>query len=160
PHAAALQAEYDRQTSLVRGIHERLFYRPLLEAFAGPASAPHPGTDRAATEELLVGLGFRAPARSYEVLARLIDPERRFGKVLSPTFSLLPPALALAADPDQALVRLERVADAVGDRHGPADALASDPGAARRLAHAVAASTFATDLLVADPERTRIFAPG
>ncbi|MGH2590200.1 MAG: bifunctional [glutamine synthetase] adenylyltransferase/[glutamine synthetase]-adenylyl-L-tyrosine phosphorylase, partial [Actinomycetota bacterium] len=27
----ALQAEYDRQTALVRGLHERLFYRPLLE---------------------------------------------------------------------------------------------------------------------------------
>ncbi|MGH2672794.1 MAG: bifunctional [glutamine synthetase] adenylyltransferase/[glutamine synthetase]-adenylyl-L-tyrosine phosphorylase, partial [Actinomycetota bacterium] len=34
--ADALQAEYDRTTELVRGIHERLFYRPLLEAFAGP----------------------------------------------------------------------------------------------------------------------------
>ena len=37
--AAALQAEYERQTELVRGIHERLFYRPLLEAFAGPVGA-------------------------------------------------------------------------------------------------------------------------
>ena len=37
--ADALQAEYDRTTELVRGIHERLFYRPLLEAFAGPGPA-------------------------------------------------------------------------------------------------------------------------
>ena len=79
-----------------------------------------------ATEELLAGLGFRSPGRSYEVLSRLIDPSRRMGKVLSLTFPLLAPALALAADPDQALVRLERVADAVGDRHGPADTLAAE----------------------------------
>jgi glutamate-ammonia-ligase adenylyltransferase len=52
------------------------------------------------------------------------------------------------------------VADAVGERHGPADALATDPGAARRLAHVVAASSFATDLLVADPERIRALADG
>jgi glutamate-ammonia-ligase adenylyltransferase len=70
------------------------------------------------------------------------------------------PALALAAEPDDALVRLERVAEAVGERHGPADALATDPVAARRLAHVVGASRFAADLLVQDPERIRVLADG
>lgn len=157
--ARALQREYDRTTELVRGIHERLFYRPLLEAFAGPA-APSPGLDRAATEELLEGLGFRQPGRSYEVLARLVSPGTRLGKVLAHVFPVMTPALAMAAEPDDALVRLERVAEAVGERHGPADALATDPGAARRLAHVVGASRFATDLLVQDPERIRVLAGG
>ena len=159
PDAAALQAEYERTTGLVRQIHERLFYRPLLEAFAGPA-APRPGVDRAATEELLGGLGFADPPRGYEVLARLVDPATRLGKVLAHVFPVMAPALALAADPDAALVRLERVAEAVGERSGPADALANDPGAARRLAHVAAASGFATDLVVADPERIRVLADG
>jgi glutamate-ammonia-ligase adenylyltransferase len=66
---------------------------------------------------------------------------------------VMAPALAMAADPDAALVRLERVAERVGALEAPADALANDPGAARRLAHVVAASSFATDLLVADPGR-------
>ena len=155
--ARALQVELERQTGLVRGLHERLFYRPLLEAFSGPALPAH---DRPATEELLAGLGFAAPARSYDVLARVVDPSTRIGKVMANAFPLMAPALALAADPDAALVRLERVAEAVGERRGPADALASDPGAARRLAHAVAASSFATDLIVADPERLRALADG
>ena len=150
-----LQAEYERTTELVRGIHERLFYRPLLEAFAGPAG-PAPGVDRAATEELLRGLGFVWPARSYEVLRRVVDPSTRMGKVMAHVFPVMAPALALAADPDGAMVRLERVAESVGSGHAPADALAADPGAARRLAHLVAASSFATDLLVADP--TLLFA--
>ena len=56
-------------------------------------------------------------------------PATRIGKVLAHVFPVMAPALALAADPDAALVRLERVADAVGDdRDGPADALATDPG--------------------------------
>jgi glutamate-ammonia-ligase adenylyltransferase len=63
------------------------------------------------------------------------------------------PPLALSANPDAALVRLLRVAESVGDRHGPADLLANDPTAARRLAHLVAASSFGTDLLVADAGR-------
>jgi [glutamine synthetase] adenylyltransferase / [glutamine synthetase]-adenylyl-L-tyrosine phosphorylase len=150
--AGALLGEYERTTELVRGMHERLFYRPLLEAFAGPA-APTPGVDRPATEELLAGLGFASPSRSYEVLHRLVAPSTRIGKVLAHVFPVMAPALALAADPDGALVRLERIADAVGEGHGPADALASDPVAARRLAHVAAASSFATDLLAADPAR-------
>jgi [glutamine synthetase] adenylyltransferase / [glutamine synthetase]-adenylyl-L-tyrosine phosphorylase len=150
--AGALQDAYERKTELVRGIHERLFYRPLLEAFAGPV-VPNPGVDRPATEELLAGLGFASTARSYEVLRRLVDPATRMGKVLAHVFPVMVPALALASNPDQALVRLERIADAVGDRHGPADALAADPAAAQRLAHVAAASAFATDLLVAAPER-------
>ncbi len=157
PDAAALQVEYDRWTGLVREIHERLFYRPLLEAFAGP-TAPRPGRDRAATEELLEGLGFAQPGRSYEVLERLVGAPTRLAKVLGHLFPVMAPALALAADPDAALVRLERVADALGDRPGPADALAADPAAARRLAHLVGASRFATDLVVADPERIRVLA--
>jgi glutamate-ammonia-ligase adenylyltransferase len=157
--AEQLQAEYDRTTGLVRGIHERLFYRPLLEAFAGPAS-PMPGVDREATEELLAGLGFARPSRSYEVLRRLVGPSTRMGKVLAHVFPVMASPLALAADPDAALVRLERVADAVGGRDAPADTLAADPGAARRLAHAVAASSFATDLLAAEPTRILALAEG
>jgi glutamate-ammonia-ligase adenylyltransferase len=157
--AGALQVEYERTTGLVRGLHERLFYRPLLEAFAGLAQPP-PGVDRAATQELLQGLGFTDPARSYEVLAGLVDPATRLGKVLAHVFTVMAPALAFAADPDAALVRLARVAEAVGERHGPADTLAGDPSAARRLAHVVGASRFATDLLVADPERIRVLADG
>jgi glutamate-ammonia-ligase adenylyltransferase len=150
----ALQAEYLRQTALVRGLHERLFYRPLLEAFAGPR-APRPGTDRPATEELLAGLGFRRPSEAFEVLGSLVDPSTRLGKVLEHLFAVLAPPLALAANPDAALVRLERVASAIGDDRTLADALASDPAAARRLGHLVSASSFATDLLVAEPARVR-----
>jgi glutamate-ammonia-ligase adenylyltransferase len=157
--AAELQAAYDEQTGLVRGIHERLFYRPLMEAFAGPAP-PSPGHDRKATEELLAGLGFADPSRSYEALARLVSGPRRIAKVLSHVFPLMVPALALAADPDAALVRLERVADAVGDSAAPADALADDPGAARRLAYVTAVSRSATDLLAAEPSRVLALADG
>ncbi|MFN8233424.1 MAG: DUF294 nucleotidyltransferase-like domain-containing protein [Actinomycetota bacterium] len=68
-------------------------------------------------------------------------------------FPLMAPPLALSATPDAALVRLLRVAESVGERHEPADLLANDPTAARRLAHLVAASSFGTDLLVADADR-------
>jgi [glutamine synthetase] adenylyltransferase / [glutamine synthetase]-adenylyl-L-tyrosine phosphorylase len=155
--ADELAERYDATTATVRSIHERLFYRPLLEAFAGPGS-PAGGTDRRSTEELLRGLGFADPARSYDVVGRLVDPSRRLGKVLAHLFPVLAPPLALAPEPDAALVRLERIADAIaadpGER-GLADVLANDPRAARRLAHVAGASSFSVDLLVADPSRIR-----
>ena len=149
--AGELQREYERQTASVRELHERLFYRPLLGSFSGPA--PGPGRDRPATEELLGGLGFAQPSASYEVLSRLVDPGTRQGKVLARTFPVVAPALALAADPDAALVRLERVMAGCAQDERIADALADDPGTARRLAHVVAASSFATDVLAAEPAR-------
>ncbi|MGZ8630803.1 MAG: [protein-PII] uridylyltransferase family protein [Actinomycetota bacterium] len=156
PDADALAAEYERTTGLVRSIHERLFYRPLLESFAGPTQLhPGHGTDRPSTEELLGGLGFAEPTRSYDVLGRLMDPGRRIGKVLAHLFPVMAPALALSPTPDAALVRLERIAEAVGEGRDVADLLATDPVAARRLAHVAGASSFATDLLVADPSRIR-----
>jgi glutamate-ammonia-ligase adenylyltransferase len=150
--AEALAGEVERRTTLVRGLHERLFYRPLLEAFAG-ATAPRPGVDREPTEELLGALGFARPAAAYEVLRRLVDPTSRLGKVLAHVFPVMAPALALGASPDAALVRLERVVAAAGGSEELADVLATDPTTARRLAHLVGASSFATDLLVALPER-------
>ena len=149
--ADELQHEVERRTTSVRQLHERLFYRPLLESFAGPA--PGPGRERAATEELLGGLGFAQPASSYEVLSRLVNPATRQGKVLARTFPVVAPALALAADPDAALVRLERVMAGCVQDERIADALADDPSTARRLAHVVAASSFSTDLLAAEPQR-------
>ena len=155
----ALEAEYERQTSIVRGLHGRLFYRPLLESFAG-RPAPRPGVDRTATLELLGGLGFARPAEAYEVLARLVDPSSRVGKVLGHVFPVMVPALALAPDPDAALVRLERVVAASASDPSVADVLANDPGAARRLAHVVGASSFSTDNLAARPSRVRALEDG
>ena len=77
----------------------------------------------------------------------------RLGKVLAHVFPVMAPALALAADPDAALVRLERVVAASAGDERVADAIANDPTTARRLAHAVAYSSFATDLLAFAPER-------
>lgn len=147
-----LAAEYERQTSLVRGIHERLFYRPLLEAFAGER-VPRPGIERRATMELLAGLGFADPAEAYEAFARLVHPSTRLGKVLAHVFPVLTPALALSPNPDDAVARLERISVSLHEMPDAADLLAGDPILVKRLAHVAGASSFATDLLIEDPSR-------
>jgi len=159
PDGEALRSAYEENTREVRTLHERLFYRPLMEAFAGPR-APTPGTERSATEELLSGLGFADPGTAYERFAALTDPATRLGRVLGHVFPVVAPALALAPNPDAALVRLERVAERLRDDEEAADRLASDPGVARRVAVAVAASSWLSDLLATRPGALATVATG
>jgi glutamate-ammonia-ligase adenylyltransferase len=74
------------------------------------------------------------------------------GRVLTNAFPILLPPLAYASEPDAALVRLERVAAALAHDPANVDELARSPDLSRRLAHTVAASSFATDIMVARPE--------
>ena len=148
--ADRLRAEHLRHTETVRTLHERLFYRPLLEAFAG--HAPRVGaSDERAVEELLAGLGFADPAAARRSLGRVVEPDTRFGKVAGTLFPVLAPALAFAAQPDAAVVRFERVVEGLRSDDRFADALADRPDAARRLAALVGASSSFSDSLVANP---------
>jgi [glutamine synthetase] adenylyltransferase / [glutamine synthetase]-adenylyl-L-tyrosine phosphorylase len=156
PDAAHLLDEYTRHTETIRGVHERLFYRPLLEAFAGSAVEVRP--EREGTEELLAGLGFADPPAAYIALRDVVSPPDRMARVLGTLFPVVGPALAFAALPDAALVRFGRVVEAVrSDPAGSdrlADMLADRPDAARRLASLVAASSAFADALVARPGLT------
>ena len=147
--AEALREQHDRHADVVRGLHEQLFYRPLLEAFAG--DEPHPGVDRRATEELLAGLGFGDPPAAYRVLHGLIDPATRLGKVVGTHFPIVAPSLALAANPDRALLRFQRVLEPLRQDESLADALAAGPEAMQDLSALVAASDYFSDLLVRRP---------
>ena len=68
-----------RHQSAGRAIHERLFFRPLLEAFAGPSGRPT-GNERAvaehsfaqgAAEERLAAFGFADAERTRQALGEL-----------------------------------------------------------------------------------------
>jgi [glutamine synthetase] adenylyltransferase / [glutamine synthetase]-adenylyl-L-tyrosine phosphorylase len=148
--ADRLRAEYLRHTDNVRTLHERLFYRPLLEAVAS-SPAPRAGEDRQAAEEVLLGLGFADPRRAYDTFVSLVQPTTRLGKVLDLLFPVVAPALAFAAVPDAALLRFARVAEAIRGDDGLAAGLGERPDAARRLAVLVAVSSAFSDMLVNRP---------
>jgi glutamate-ammonia-ligase adenylyltransferase len=148
--AQHLLAEHSRHTDIVRGLHERLFYRPLLETFAA-APAPRVGVDRSAAQELLAGLGFVDPPAAYDALARVVDPATRLGKVLGTLLPVIAPPLAFAATPDAALVRFGRVIEGLAGDPRAADMLAERPDAARRVAALAAVSSAFVDMLAARP---------
>src|SRR2546422_10821000 len=127
-----LQAEHARHAEIVRGLHERLFYRPLLEGFAA-APVPRARTGPVDTEDLVAGLGFGDPVGARRTLASLVDPGFRWGKVLGTLFPVVARGLAFAAAPDAGLVRFGRVVEALRRDERLADRMADRPDAARRL---------------------------
>jgi [glutamine synthetase] adenylyltransferase / [glutamine synthetase]-adenylyl-L-tyrosine phosphorylase len=147
--AGELGAEYGRHTAAVRGLYERLFFRPLLEAFSGATATP--GLDRTATEELLAGLGFGDPSSAYGTFDRLIDSSR-MGRVLRGLFPVIAPSLAFGARPDSALTRFERVVEGLRGEDRLADRLADRPDGARRVAMLVSVSSAFADMLVSRPQ--------
>jgi glutamate-ammonia-ligase adenylyltransferase len=75
-------------------------------------------------------------------------------------FPVVAPALALSPNPDAALVRLERVAERLREDPEAADLMASNPGVARRVSVAVAASSWLSDLLATRPDAVATVARG
>ena len=135
----------------------------VLPAAAGSVRRPGAmaqlahGTDRAATEELLGGLGFADPARSYDVLGRLVDPshaDRQGARAPVPGDGA--GARALARRPTRRWCGWSaspRPSAAMTDERAIADLLAGrsrrrPPARARRRRRARSPS----DLLVADPD--------
>ncbi|HVE91542.1 MAG TPA: bifunctional glutamine-synthetase adenylyltransferase/deadenyltransferase, partial [Actinomycetota bacterium] len=92
-------------TSVVRRIHERLFYRPLLEAFARtPAIGPALGAEEA--RDRLAALGFDRPQRAQDLIVSLTSGPSRSTRVMRAILPGLLAWLSETPDPDAGLVRL------------------------------------------------------
>jgi [glutamine synthetase] adenylyltransferase / [glutamine synthetase]-adenylyl-L-tyrosine phosphorylase len=151
PEASALErfeADRRRHAAAVRGLHEKLFYRPLLEAFgAVPA-----GLDPERAAERLAALGFANPDRAMAHLRALTDGLSRRATLLRAMLPVMLPWLADAPDPDGGLSALRVVAEALGDRSAFFGTLRDNPAAAELLCTVLGTSRLLGDLLARHPE--------
>jgi glutamate-ammonia-ligase adenylyltransferase len=141
----------------VRRLHEKLFYRPLLNAVARlPASATRLST--VAARERLVALGFSDPATALRHLEALTEGVTRRAAIQQ---TLLPAMLgwfADAADPDAGLLSFRQVSDALGSTPWYLRLLRDEGEAAERLAKLLASSRYLADLFVRAPDAVRLLA--
>ncbi len=142
---------------LVRRLHEKLFYRPLLGAVARlPAEEARLGP-RAALARLSA-LGFAEPQAALRHLEALTEGVSRRAAIQQ---TLLPAMLgwfAEAADPDAGLLSYRRVSDALGTTPWYLRLLRDEGEAAERFARLLATSRYVADLLVRAPEGVRLLA--
>ncbi|MGW3357235.1 bifunctional [glutamine synthetase] adenylyltransferase/[glutamine synthetase]-adenylyl-L-tyrosine phosphorylase [Streptomyces bungoensis] len=157
--AAELIREWKRHTGVVRRLHEKLFYRPLLDAVAQLA----PGEARLSPEaarERLVALGYADPAAALRHLEALASGVTRKAAIQRTLLPVLLGWFADSADPDAGLLNFRKVSDALGKTPWYLRLLRDEGAAAENLARVLSAGRLAPDLLMRAPEAVALLGRG
>lgn len=152
---ARLDTQLKRHRTDVRRLHEKIFYRPLLESVARlPSDDVRLTTDAAKVR--LKALGYRDPTgalRHIEALTRGVSRRAAIQRTLLP---VLLGWFADGVDPDAGLRGFREVSDALGETHWYLSLLRDEQAAAERMARVLASSRFATELLLRAPEAVEL----
>ncbi|MGW2589399.1 bifunctional [glutamine synthetase] adenylyltransferase/[glutamine synthetase]-adenylyl-L-tyrosine phosphorylase [Streptomyces sp. NPDC001515] len=146
-----LNQAWRRHASVVRRLHEKLFYRPLLDAVAQLA----PGESRLSTEAAahrLEALGYEDPAAALRHLEALSSGVSRKAAIQRTLLPVLLGWFADSADPDAGLLGFRQVSDALGKTPWYLRLLRDEGAAAENLARVLSAGRLAPDLLMRAPE--------
>ncbi|MFJ2826317.1 bifunctional [glutamine synthetase] adenylyltransferase/[glutamine synthetase]-adenylyl-L-tyrosine phosphorylase [Streptomyces sp. NPDC087263] len=154
-----LNREWKRHAAVVRRLHEKLFYRPLLDAVAQLA----PGETRlsaGAARERLVALGYADPAAALRHLEALASGVSRKAAIQRTLLPVLLGWFADSADPDAGLLNFRKVSDALGKTPWYLRLLRDEGAAAENLARVLSAGRLAPDLLLRAPEAVALLGDG
>ncbi|GHF81613.1 bifunctional [glutamine synthetase] adenylyltransferase/[glutamine synthetase]-adenylyl-L-tyrosine phosphorylase [Streptomyces thermodiastaticus] len=154
-----LTRAWRRHTGVVRRLHEKLFYRPLLDAVAQLA----PGEARLSPEaarERLVALGYADPAAALRHLEALASGVTRRAAIQRTLLPVLLGWFADSADPDAGLLNFRKVSDALGKTPWYLRLLRDEGAAAENLARVLSAGRLAPDLLMRAPEAVALLGDG
>ncbi|WP_414169435.1 bifunctional [glutamine synthetase] adenylyltransferase/[glutamine synthetase]-adenylyl-L-tyrosine phosphorylase [Streptoverticillium reticulum] len=148
---AELGKEWKRHAREVRRLHEKLFYRPLLDAVA----QLEPGEIRLspkAAGQRLEALGYADPAAALRHLEALASGVSRKAAIQRTLLPVLLGWFADSADPDAGLLNFHKVSDALGRTPWYLRLLRDEGAAAENLARVLSAGRLAPDLLLRAPE--------
>ena len=141
----------------VRRLHEKLFYRPLLDAVARI-----PGDEIRLTPEAararLAALGYLDPDAALRHLEALTSGVTRTASIQKTLLPVMLEWFADAPDPDAGLFGFRRISEALGRTPWYLKMLRDEGEVAERMAKLLATSRFATDLLEREPEGVRLLA--
>jgi glutamate-ammonia-ligase adenylyltransferase len=137
---ASFERDLVTHRSVVRTIHERLFYRPLLEAFA---ASPTVALTPEGVARQLSALGFRDVSGARRAVVDLTAGLSRRSKLMQQTLPLLLEWLSRSPDPDLGLEQLRVLVTTMKDNTPLVAILRDDPVAAERLCYLLGASRVA-----------------
>ncbi|MFF9566136.1 bifunctional [glutamine synthetase] adenylyltransferase/[glutamine synthetase]-adenylyl-L-tyrosine phosphorylase [Streptomyces sp. NPDC014685] len=146
-----LNQAWKRHASVVRRLHEKLFYRPLLDAVAqlGPGESR---LSAKAAGHRLEALGYADPAAALRHLEALSSGVSRKAAIQRTLLPVLLGWFADSADPDAGLLGFRKVSDALGKTPWYLRLLRDEGAAAENLARVLSAGRLAPDLLLRAPE--------
>ncbi|GAA4172057.1 bifunctional [glutamine synthetase] adenylyltransferase/[glutamine synthetase]-adenylyl-L-tyrosine phosphorylase [Gryllotalpicola koreensis] len=156
PSAAGLVERWADIKRRVRGLHEQLFYRPLLSAVAAlPAEDVMMGARALSPEQAqarLAAIGFRDPRGALAHIGALTEGVSRAATIQRTLLPVMLQWFADGADPDYGLLTFRRLSDDLGDSHWFLRMLRDSSGAAHRLTRLLSGSRFVGELLGSLPE--------
>ncbi|MFE7479301.1 bifunctional [glutamine synthetase] adenylyltransferase/[glutamine synthetase]-adenylyl-L-tyrosine phosphorylase [Streptomyces sp. NPDC057552] len=152
---AELNKAWRRHASVVRRLHEKIFYRPLLDAVAQLAPAESRLSAKAAAIRL-EALGYADPAAALRHLEALSSGVSRKAAIQRTLLPVLLGWFADSADPDAGLLGFRKVSDALGKTPWYLRLLRDEGAAAENLARVLSAGRLAPDLLLRAPEAVAI----
>ena len=153
--------ELARVQGLVRHLHEKLFYRPLLDRFAALSAdeqlplggdGGEPKLAAEAARERLVALGFARPDAALSSLDALAGGVSRSAQLFRTVLPAVLPTLAAAPDPDEGLAALRSLAGRTAESPYLLRTLRDHPPVADTLARVLGASSLVGRWLERQPE--------
>ncbi|PXY32547.1 bifunctional [glutamine synthetase] adenylyltransferase/[glutamine synthetase]-adenylyl-L-tyrosine phosphorylase [Prauserella muralis] len=152
-----LASEFRRHVQRIRRLHEKLFYRPLLDAVARvPTAALRLTTEQA--ESRLVALGYAAPDGALRHIKALTSGVSRRAAIQQALLPVLLDLLADTPDPDGGLLAYRRVSEALADTPWYLRVLRDEAAVVEQLATLLGTSRLVPDLLVRAPEVLQLLA--
>ena len=143
-----LDRELGACRATVRSIHERLYFRPLLEAFSGVDGPLRPD----AAAERLAAFGFSDGERTRRAVEELTQGLTRSSKLMLQLLPLVLDWLSTTPDPDGGLLLLRQLASGPTQALAMAAAFRESPETARRLAIVLGTSRKLGTQLVRNPD--------
>ncbi|MGH3734321.1 MAG: bifunctional [glutamine synthetase] adenylyltransferase/[glutamine synthetase]-adenylyl-L-tyrosine phosphorylase [Micromonosporaceae bacterium] len=151
------RADWAAHASRVRRLHQKLLYRPVLEAVAKvPSDALRLGPVSA--RRRLEVLGFADPAGALRHIEALTSGVSRTAAIQRTLLPVMLDEFADAPEPDRGLLGYRSVSDTLGSTPWYLRLLRDEGPVALRMARLLALSRYATDLLARDPEALRLLA--
>lgn len=152
-----LTQEWSRHSREVRRIHEKLFYRPLLQAVAR-LDAGSARLSLAAAGERLQALGYRDPAGALRHLEALTSGVSRRAAIQRTLLPVLLGWFGDGPDPDAGLLGFRRMSDDLGATPWYLRLLRDESLAAERMARVLSSSRYVSDLLLRSPDAVAMLA--
>jgi glutamate-ammonia-ligase adenylyltransferase len=147
----ALLAEFRRHGKGVRRLHEKIFYRPLLQSVANvPTEALRLTTKQAASR--LAALGYTAPDGALQHIKALTSGVSRRAAIQQALLPVLLDLFADTPDPDGGLLSYRKVSEALEDTPWYLRVLRDEGTVVENLALLLGTSRLVPDLLVRAPE--------
>jgi glutamate-ammonia-ligase adenylyltransferase len=132
----------------VRLIHERIYFRPLLEAFAGSEGALTP--EAAATRS--AAFGFTDARRTQDAVRELTRGLNRSSRLMQQLLPLMLDWLSQSPDPDLGLLMLRNVLTGPQRTTQLIEAFRESTEVARRLCQILGTSRLLGDILIHHPD--------